>query len=68
MRHAAQILAAIALRNRVVLDLQHIPGKDNDLADRLSRQNEPIELGLRPERRVHIDLTAIVSSFAGAST
>jgi len=60
LRFAAQLLAAYALKYGAILDLQHIPGKENHLAERLCRQHSPGDLGLSISRRVDVSLKEIL--------
>ena len=62
MRHAAQLLTAHALQHRTTINLQHIPGKSNDLADKLSRQHSPETIGVSMPRRVHIEISDLLQS------
>ena len=63
MRYAAQLLAAHALRNRCYVDLQHIPGASNDLADRLSRQHDPQSIGLSLQKQVWVSIPQLLESY-----
>ena len=63
LRHAAQLLTAHALEHRTVLDIQHIPGKQNDLADRLSRQDDTAGMGLDLEKRVMVSIVELIKCF-----
>ena len=62
MRHAAQVLCAHALKCRASINLQHIPGKINDLADKLSRQHSPEEIGVSTAKRVHVSVQDLLDS------
>ena len=62
MRHAAQVLFAHALKCRASINLQHIPGKINDLADKLSRQHSPEEIGVSTAKRVHVSVQDLLDS------
>ena len=65
MKFAAQLLASISIQHGSVLDVQHVPGQENDLADRLSRQRKPNEIGLCPTRQQHINIPMLLQTMFG---
>ena len=63
LRYAAQLLTAQALQNRASVNIQHLPGRLNDLADRLSRQHEPAEIGVAREKQVRAQVSDVLASY-----
>ncbi len=61
---ALQALAAHAVHHNIALDVQHIPGKQNDLADALSRLTNPSSLELVPENQFNISVGMLLAPFA----
>ena len=67
LRFAAQVLTAQALQNRASINIQHLPGRLNDLADKLSRQHGPAEIGVVIEKRVQVQVGDVLESYRNAT-
>ena len=57
-----QVLSRHLKRNNAQLEVSHVPGIQNSLADKLSRwdDNPRLHALLTPERRMHVDLAGIL--------
>ena len=67
LRFAAQLLTAQALQNRALINIQHLPGRLNDLADKLSRQHGPAEIGVAIEKHVQLQVGDVLKSYCHAT-
>ena len=59
LRHALQLLSSYIMKHRISIELQHIAGSRNTIADGISRFASPEELGLDPSKRIQVSWQAL---------
>ena len=63
VRYALQLVSAYAIKYHCTLEVQHISGNLNDLADALSRSKDVSSYKLSPDLQVHFSVNDLLAPF-----